>query len=372
MKILNLDSYYDPALKNFYKTNPDVADLSYDMTLKRLMQMSFGSADSYSKNLNLLGHNAQDIIINDKTLQKKWLKEQGGRRFFDWADSLRLPYTKLTIKTGWQEAILEKQILEFRPDVLYCQSLFLPGSKFINNIRKQVPLFVVGQIASPTQFDKEFLSAYDLILSSFPHFVERFRAMGINSHYFRIGFEDSILKSLRKKKLTYDVSFVGGLSKTYYQHTSTVVAAATDFWGYGAQYQNFPPEIAKKYRGEAWGMDMYDILFNSKITLNRHINVAEDHANNMRLYEATGVGTMLITDHKSDLNKLFVPGKEVETYESQKELEDKVKYYLAHDKERERVAKAGQKRTLKDHTYRIRMQELATLLNKNLHSATKW
>ena len=36
---------------------------------------------------------------------------------------------------------------------------------------------------------------------------------------------------------------------------------------------------------------MYRVLRQSKIALNRHSDVAEDHANNMRLYEATGVGT---------------------------------------------------------------------------------
>lgn len=367
MKILNLDLYYDLVFKSFYAANPDVTSSSYNTTLDRLMEMSFGSADFYSKNLNALGHNARDIIINDKTLQKKWLKEHHGeRRWLDWADNFRIPYSKLRFNSGWLEAILEKQILEFRPDVLYCQSLFLPGTKFITTIRKKLPLFVVGQIASPVNFDKEFLSAYDLILSSFPHFVTRFRALGIRSEYFRIGFEESILKSLHKKKILYNVSFIGGLSKTYYQHTETVVKAATDFWGYGAKYMDLSPQTMKKYHGEAWGIDMYNILFNSKITLNRHINVAEDHANNMRLFESTGVGAMLMTDYKSDLHKLFVPGKEVETYKNERELQSKIDYYLAHEKERQKIALAGQKKTLKEHTYYSRMKELFKLLEKNL------
>ena len=59
---------------------------------------------------------------------------------------------------------------------------------------------------------------------------------------------------------------------------------------------------------------MYRVLARSKIALNRHIDVAEDHANNMRLYEATGVGTFLITDAKRNLSELFEPGEEVVTY----------------------------------------------------------
>ena len=111
---------------------------------------------------------------------------------------------------------------------------------------------------------------------------------------------------------------------------------------------------------------MYNILYNSKISLNRHIDAAENHANNMRLYEATGVGTMLITDYKRDLDKLFIPGKEIETYRTEKELKDKVKFYLSHEEERQIIAKAGQKRTLGDHTYKKRMQELLQILRKYL------
>ena len=52
---------------------------------------------------------------------------------------------------------------------------------------------------------------------------------------------------------------------------------------------------------EVWGLDMYRALARSKITINRHINVAENNANNMRLFEATGTGSLLITDRKDNL-----------------------------------------------------------------------
>ena len=55
---------------------------------------------------------------------------------------------------------------------------------------------------------------------------------------------------------------------------------------------------------------MYGVLAHRR-SLNRHIDVAEDHANNMRLYEATGVGTLLLTDAKHILSDLFAIGEEV-------------------------------------------------------------
>lgn len=356
MKILILDTYYQNFLTGFYRNFPEVSGFSYEKTKGKIMDRFFGTANFYSKNLKSLGHEADEIIINDKILQKKWAVENGQKRFLDWADGIHLPFTKIGFHSHWLEEILEQQILDYKPDIIYCQALGVPGNVFLRKIKRKMKVKIIGQVASPVSFEKGTLDVFDLILSSFPHFVARFKKIGINSAYFKIGFEEAILTKLKKGNKQYPVSFVGGFSR---QHNNEIVFdVATDIWGYGRVPKS------KKYHGEAWGADMYNILYNSKITLNRHIDAAENHANNMRLYEATGVGTMLITDYKSDLNKLFIPGKEVETYKTKEELEEKMKYYLSHDKEREKIAKAGQKRTLKDHTYRKRMKELVQILDK--------
>lgn len=358
MRILILDTYYAPFLQDFYRRFPKVLTYSYVQNKNKLMEQLFGTADFYSRNLRLLGYEADEVILNDKILQAKWSKEHGQKRLLDWADGIHIPFTKVGFHSHWVEEILMRQIVEHKPDVLYCQNLSIPSPDFLRRIKRQTGVKVVGQVASPVNFERSNLYPFDLILTSFPHFVPRFRKLGIKSDYFRIGFEESILPKLKKFKKRHSATFVGGYTR---RHDNEIVTrVATDIWGYGKV-----PALPK-YHGEAWGIDMYNILYNSKITLNRHIDVAENHANNMRLYEATGVGTMLITDYKSDLNKLFVPGKEIETYRSQKELEDKVKYYLTHEEERKQIAKAGQRRTLKDHTCRKRMRELVRILAKYL------
>jgi spore maturation protein CgeB len=96
-------------------------------------------------------------------------------------------------------------------------------------------------------------------------------------------------------------------------------------------------------------------MLQSYITINRHIDVAGEYANNMRLFEATGCGALLFTDNKKNLNDIFVEGKEVIAYTSSSDLIDKIQYFFSHRQEGEAIAKAGQARTLKDHTYTIRM-----------------
>ena len=111
---------------------------------------------------------------------------------------------------------------------------------------------------------------------------------------------------------------------------------------------------------------MYNILHTSLITLNHHVDVAGDYAGNVRLFEATGTGTLLVTDWKTNLHKMFVPGKEVVAYRSPEECVEMVQYYLEHDEERGAIAHAGQQRTLRDHTYYQRMQEFEAIVRKYL------
>lgn len=118
--------------------------------------------------------------------------------------------------------------------------------------------------------------------------------------------------------------------------------------------------------GPAWGRDYFQILHDSKITLNRHGNVPP-YANNLRLFEATGAGAMLISDWKSNLKEMFEPGEEIIAYRTPEECGELVQDYLKHDDEREAIAKAGHRRTLSGHTYYRRMVELIDMIGRYSH-----
>jgi spore maturation protein CgeB len=251
---------------------------------------------------------------------------------------------------------------------LYCQDLSFFPPDVLAGLRKHVGL-VVGQIACPLP-PEAFLKAYDLILTSFPHFVPRLQALGVASEYFRIGFDTRVLEKLGEVPKDIEASFVGGISRHHGKAVPVLEYLATNtpiqFFGYGADSLDRDSPIAARHHGEVWGLDMYRALARSRITLNRHINVAENNANNMRLYEATGVGSLLLTDRKDNLAELFEVGKEVVAYSSQEEAAELIRHYLAHPEDAAAIAKAGQARTLRDHTYSRRMEELVKILNRHL------
>ena len=373
MRIALLDTYYPRFLASHYATHPALAHEVYADQQQNLLDQVFGTSDFYSRHLRAIGHDAQDLIVNCTPLQKTWSQTHHVNYS---ALALKLPQRllRLPVIGPWLSAlpglveIAVEQVKAMRPDVLYCQDLwFLPPQK-LAELRPYAKL-IVGQIASPLP-PEAYLKGYDLILTSFPHFVPRLRAMGVASEYFRIGFDTRVLDLLGTVEQDIDASFVGGISRHHgkalpmleYLANSTPIK----FFGYGADRLSRSSPIVVRHHGEVWGLDMYRTLARSRVTLNRHINVAENYANNMRLYEATGVGALLITDRKDNLGELFEAGKEVVVYSSAEEAAELIRYYLDHPEEARRIARAGQARTLRDHTYQRRMGELDQLLEKFL------
>ena len=62
------------------------------------------------------------------------------------------------------------------------------------------------------------------------------------------------------------------------------------------------------------GIDMYTLLHQSRLTFNKHTDQAGNCVGNMRMFEATGVGTCLLTDTGNNLPDLFEEDREVVTY----------------------------------------------------------
>jgi spore maturation protein CgeB len=116
---------------------------------------------------------------------------------------------------------------------------------------------------------------------------------------------------------------------------------------YSEDSADLPSEIREYIRPPLWGMEMYKCLKSAKIVLNIHIDLAANEAANMRLFEVTGVGSFLLTDAKPNLAQFFEPGVEVETFHTTSEMMQKIRFYLDHPIERERISKSGQDHCLK-------------------------
>lgn len=373
MKFLILNTDYPQFVEDLYSRNAGLEQTSYEEQLRARMDTLFGMADFYSSNLRALGHEAYDVTAANERLQRAWLREHGHREPPRTRASFRMrrgiiPWWDRVPDAGWFRTALLEQVRFHRPDVILNQAMDVIFCDVLAEAKQHARL-IVGQHAAPLPEGQGF-RCYDLVLSSLPNLVEHFEVVGVPARLQRLAFEPRVLDVIPQQERDIPVSFVGSLS--YYHKTRIDLLEKLcrevdiQIWGSGIERLDPDSPIRQKYRGEAWGADMYRILGRSRITVNHHIGVAGRYANNLRLYEATGMGAMLLTDARDNLREIFEPGREVVTYSSQEECVERVHYYLEHDEERVRLAEGGHQRTLRDHTHAQRAQELVEIVGERL------
>ena len=386
LRFLILSTDYPEFLGWLYAQHPGLDKRPYDEQMQVRYDSLFGDADFYSRNLRLLGHEAFDIYANNEFMQRAWAREHEVRlkgllpmaegaiqRARRRASRTPLRHLRALLRPAlssmqaWFYDVLTAQIKHFEPDILLNQAMHVISGSFLKEVRPHVRL-LIGQNAATPLPDSSDLGCYDVAISSFPPTVQWFQTKGVNAELLRLGFEPKVLDYLKPGGNHFDVTFVGGFHRLHSARVALLENLSSRFdqlriWGPGVDHMPSASPIRRHYAGQAWGREMYQALQDSKITLNHHGDVGP-YANNLRLFEATGVGTLLITDWKINLHEMFEVGKEVVAYRSPEECAELIEYYLEHEEERNRIARAGQQRTLREHTYPRRMRELVEIISK--------
>lgn len=384
MRILIINTDYEKFLASLYDRERALATQSYSCQLEARNDSLFGVSDFYSRNFRALGHDAIEIHVNNTWLQHAWAREHGlsmsapslpgpqrVARVF-----LRKIYRRLRRYgraitgrsvlpgiTAWERQVLAAQIAWFQPNVILNQDTYYVRSEFLSGVKGRAKL--VGQNAALLP-DGETYDPYDLLISSLPNYVETYKKMGKRAELNRLAFEPNVLEKLGlAPERDIPLSFVGSLSVDHRDRIAFLEYIATRaplrVWGTGIERLPKSSPLHACYQGEVWGRDMYTVLRRSKITLNKHINVASQMANNMRLYEATGMGALLLTDNQTNLHEMFTPGEQVEVYNGSEDCIAKINALLSDEPRRAIIAAAGQKKAIEVHNYYNRCRELTAL-----------
>jgi len=85
-----------------------------------------------------------------------------------------------------------------------------------------------------------------------------------------------------------------------------------------------------------------------------------------RNFEIPGSGGFLLTSDADNLTDYYQSGKEIVIYKDINDMIDKIKYYLEHNEEREVIVRAGYERTLQEHTYEKRFNDIFKIMGLNL------
>jgi len=399
MKLLEINTFQQTFLNAYYRKRPQLAKKSFTVQKTAFELDCTVGADYWSNALAPLGFEVMGIAYNAEFMQRAWAVE----------NSLPHP-ADIDLKE-----IALAQIKNFKPDVLWFNDC---DEKFLQIIRSEAPSIrlVLGWVGSAIP-KSNIWRQMDLVLSCAMESIEYLKKGGINAEQLHLGFDPRVNMRIQDCQKQYDFTFIGQLIRFNQFHMQReylleqlakhveidIFSSSADFnWKdeakaltitglYGSvkalkaigisdstlkriplvrravDLNSMPlrpvnPILRPFLRPAVFGLDMFQVLRDSKISLNIHADSSPRYASNLRLFEATGVGSCLLTDWRSNLSELFVPDSEVVTYKNQDECVEKTRWLLDHPTEREEIAKAGQKRVLTDHTYAKRANKLDSII----------
>ena len=112
------------------------------------------------------------------------------------------------------------------------------------------------------------------------------------------------------------------------------------------------------------GHESYLLFKKSKINLNISLKGIEA-GTPLRVMDIMGAGGFVMTNYSPETAELFEEDKEIVMFRTPEELLQKVDYYLNHEEERERIAKAGHEKVMCCYTYEKKIKQLLTWITED-------
>lgn len=282
----------------------------------------------------------------------------------------------------WFNALVVSRARDVRPDIaiLAGGERILP--KIVRRLKGMGIVTVLWTIDAPGNFQPILRSApfFDHTFCQGTEAIEILESAGIRGavwlpmgcdprHHYRETLTDEEEGSYR-----HDVVFVGSHYPVRERLLEGLVGFDLAIWGSGWDRLPAGSALKSRVRGihtppEVW-RKIYSV---SKIVLAPHFRAPGDrypvYQASPRIFEALACGAFVICDAQKDVLSLFQDGRHLVVARDAGELRDKVRHYLDHPAERDRIAAQGRDVVLSRHTYGERLRELFSCLHARQISA---
>jgi spore maturation protein CgeB len=268
---------------------------------------------------------------------------------------------------------LAERAIAFRPNLVVVLMGFHIAPEVLAHIKDKTGAVLVNY-ATDDPFNRRLrtpelirsIPHYDLFASTKRAIMPDLRTAGACAvSYVRFGYKPSAhfpeppMRESEREQFGAEVAFVGEGDASRRPFFEALIESIPNLnlALYGGLW-NRERRLRKYFRGSVRDRDLRMAFSGAKIVVNlvRREN-RDDHV--MRTFEAPACGAFVLHERTQSHLEIFKEGHQAAFFESTEELVDKVRYYLAHDRERERIQQSGHQRTVTaGHSYRHRLEEI--------------
>ena len=243
---------------------------------------------------------------------------------------------------------------------------------------KRKPKVIIGWLGSSIPLKTDW-SEFDCILSGLPKLRSSALNLGAkNSFEFYPGMPLNIFENFPQpnENPKYDIIFVGQCNQLLHARRAEYLnLLAKEELNFGlflsGDTGHLPSIVQNLNNGPRFGFDMLKTIHNSKISFDcrgkqsfEDEDIGCNHTVNMRIFESTAVGSLLLTEEYFNLHQLFEPKKDIITFKSDSDLLEKVFYYLKEHDLRKEISLKGKKTCLEKHNLRSRAADFLHIVDE--------
>lgn len=229
-----------------------------------------------------------------------------------------------------------------------------------------------------------FATAHDFVFTNTEDTKIFFTSNGIkNVKWIHQGFAPEFFGIDDRKPLGHgtryaDAAMIGSMGYPIYKKRCELVTLLRKndvdikWWGprLSRNIKNLPyflRGVHRAWAGRAVYMrDFADVIQNVKIFIGQDADIPiSGLALSNRVFAVIGCGGFYLAKKTPGIEAVFEIGKEVDVFESDDELLEKVNFYLHNENQREKIALAGQQKVLTQYTYKQQMEKIFAWIHEN-------
>jgi spore maturation protein CgeB len=173
-----------------------------------------------------------------------------------------------------------------------------------------------------------------------------------------VHFPESPATADEIRRFGSDVALIGGADRDRLRDLEPLLAARDLALALYGGYWSSDPRFRPHARGFAVGRDYRLALGGARIGLCM-VRRANRDGHAMRSFEIPACGTFMLAERTDEHLEVFREDQDAAFFSTPEELLDKIRYYLAHDDVRRRIAEAGRARvTTGGHAYLDRLRDM--------------
>lgn len=209
-----------------------------------------------------------------------------------------------------------------------------------------------------------FDAPYDGLFFKEPALVRRLNALlQLPIHYLPQGCNPQIHHPVESGEAAGKVAVVGNLYPIRARLLERLASDGIPLAIYGVPEHAMLSQSLRPFHAGRYvrGLEK-SAVFGSAVAVLNSLYPAEIEGMNSRIFEATGAGGAVVSEHRPDLNNFFQVGDEVLAFRSYSQLVDALRLLLADHALGRRLGAAASRRALADHSYAVRLRTLLDLV----------